>query len=106
VLADLKVVLQQSASKVQDQVSNEQVAHEEIREQRRRKRKPSEGKENAKKVVTPTAWVSDPHIRPEADVPTRNFFAPLRSNEMEAAEETGERSNTPLRKSEEPAGAK
>jgi hypothetical protein len=89
VLADLKVVLQQSASKVQVQQSNETAAEEEFREQRRRKRTPSGSKEDAKKFAMHTAGVNDPPVRPqaEAQVPTRNYFAPLRSNEMEVAED-------------------
>jgi hypothetical protein len=87
VLADLKVVLQQSASKVQVEKSSGAATEEEFREQRRRKWTPSEGNVNAKKVATPTAGVKDPRIRPQAEVPTRNYFAPLRSNEMEVAED-------------------
>jgi hypothetical protein len=87
VLADLKIVLQQSASKAQQII--EPAAHDEFREQRRRKRNPSEGSINAKKVATPTVGVSDTHIRPQAVVPTRNFFAPLRSNEIEVERDGG-----------------
>jgi hypothetical protein len=88
VLADLKIVLQQSASKVEDNQTNEPGAQEDFREQRRRKRKPSDGKVSAKKVATTTDGVNDLHIRPQAEVTTRNYYAPLRSNEMEVTENT------------------
>jgi hypothetical protein len=101
VLADLKIVLQQSASKAQQNI--EPAAHDEFREQRRRKRNPSEGSVNPKKVATPTVGVSGTLIRPQAVVPTRNFFAPPRSNEMEVAEGNGEDSPNPIENQQQQA---
>jgi hypothetical protein len=94
VLADLKVVLQQSASKVQLQPNNEPAAQEEFREQRRRKRNPSE--EAAKKQKTmPTTGIKDPRPRPQQDVATRNYFAPLRTTEIECEGSTNEVADNP-----------
>jgi hypothetical protein len=63
---------------------------EEFREQRRRKRNPSE--EQAKKSK-PTPGPRDPRIRTQGEVPTRNFFAPLRASGMDVAEETTDQPN-------------
>jgi hypothetical protein len=94
VLADFKVVLQQSASKVHLQPSNELAAQEEFREQRRRKRNPSE--EAAKKQKTmPTTGIKDPRPRPQQDVVTRNDFAPLRTTEIECEGSTKEVADNP-----------
>jgi hypothetical protein len=58
---------------------------EEFREQRRRKRKPTDEADNtANKSTTSNPGVSDPQLRSKPEVPTQNFFAPLRSIEMEA----------------------
>jgi hypothetical protein len=64
-------------------VPAEHKSTEEFREQRRRKRNPSD--DNAKKPKTgvPTPESSDPRLRPKGEVPTRNFFAPLRTAEMD-----------------------
>jgi hypothetical protein len=58
-----------------------------FREQRRRKRNPSE--EQVKKLK-PTPGSRDPRTRSqvEAQVPTRNFYAPLRTSEMDVVETT------------------
>jgi hypothetical protein len=94
VLADLKVVLQQSATKVQLQPNNEAAAQDEFREQRRRKRNPSE--EAAKKQKTmPTTGIKDPRPRPQQDVATRNYFAPLRTTEMECEGSANEVADNP-----------
>jgi hypothetical protein len=60
---------------------------EEFREQRRRKRKPTD--EQPKKSK-PTPGSRDPRIRSqfEVQVPHRNFFAPLKTSGMEVVEET------------------
>jgi hypothetical protein len=56
---------------------------EEFREQRRRKRNPSEEQPTTpKKAAGTTGSVGDPSVRPQVDLPTRNFYAPLRT-EME-----------------------
>jgi hypothetical protein len=63
---------------------------EEFREQRRSKRNPSE--EQAKKSKpTPGPW--DSRMRTQVEVPTRNFFAPLRASGMDVAEETIDQPN-------------
>jgi hypothetical protein len=52
----------------------------EFREQRRRKRNPSEGQPTTpKKAAGTTGSVGDPSVRPQVDLPTRNFYAPLRA---------------------------
>jgi hypothetical protein len=63
---------------------------EEFREQRRHMRNPSE--EQAKKSK-PTSGPRDPRIRTQGEVPTRNFFAPLRASGMDIAEETTDQPN-------------
>jgi hypothetical protein len=70
---------------------------EEFREQRRRKWKPTDdtGK-RAKKPTTSTTGDNDPQSQLKPEVQTRNFFAPLRSIEIEAdhgddADDTTER---------------
>jgi hypothetical protein len=63
---------------------------EEFREQRRRKRNPSE--EQAKKSK-PTPGPRDPRIRTQCEVPTRNFFESLRASGMDVAEETTDQPN-------------
>jgi hypothetical protein len=56
---------------------------EEFREQKRRKRVPSDqGNGEAKKTVVAAPTPRDARIKPQAEVPTKNYFAPLRS-EME-----------------------
>ncbi|XP_033610831.1 uncharacterized protein LOC111873085 isoform X2 [Cryptotermes secundus] len=61
---------------------------EEFREQRRRKRNPSE-EQNKKPKPSPNP--RDPRIKSQVEVPTRNFFATLRTTEMDVAEETTEK---------------
>jgi hypothetical protein len=51
----------------------------EFREQRRRKRNPSQAK---KPKTMATAGIKDPRMRPH-HVPTKNFFAPLRATDIE-----------------------
>jgi hypothetical protein len=64
-------------------VPAEHKSTEECREQRRRKRNPSD--DNAKKPNTgvPTPESRDARLRPKGEVPTRNFFAPLRTAEID-----------------------
>jgi hypothetical protein len=77
VLQDLKCV-----STGKGQTTQLKEPDNEFREQRRRKRNPSN--EGAKKPKTmPIAGIKDPRLRPQQDVPTRNFFAPLRTTDME-----------------------
>jgi hypothetical protein len=68
-------------------VPEEKEIPEEFREQRRRKRNPSD--EQPKKSK-PTPGPRDPRIRSqvEVEVPTKNFYAPLRISGMEVVEET------------------
>jgi hypothetical protein len=57
---------------------------EEFREQKRRKRIPSDEKtQKSKKTVTATPAPRDPRIRSQGELPTKNFFATLRATEME-----------------------
>jgi hypothetical protein len=56
---------------------------EEFREQKRRKRVPSDqGSGKTKKTVVAAPTPRDPRKNPQAEVPTKNYFAPLRT-EME-----------------------
>jgi hypothetical protein len=63
----------------------------EFREQRRRKRIPSAEKTKAKrssitrdpKVMPQVAVTRDPRIQSQVEIPTRNFFAPLKTADME-----------------------
>jgi hypothetical protein len=57
---------------------------EEFREQRRRKRNPSDEQQTApKKAAGARGNVRDPRIRSQADLPIRNYYAPLRTGEMD-----------------------
>jgi hypothetical protein len=57
---------------------------EEIREQRRRKRNTSDEQRTVpKNAAGASGNVCDPRIRPQAGLPTRNCFAPLRTGEMD-----------------------
>jgi hypothetical protein len=64
-------------------VSAEHKSTEEFREQRRRKRNPSEDGAKKLKTSVPTPESRDPRMRPKGEVPTRNFFAPLRTRDMD-----------------------
>jgi hypothetical protein len=55
--------------------------NEGFREQKRRKRIPSE--EKSQKTATATPTLSGSRIRTQDELPTRNFFAPLRAADME-----------------------
>jgi hypothetical protein len=58
---------------------------EEFHEQRRRKLKSTDDSdERAKKPTASTTEVNDPQLQSKPEVRTRNFFAQLRSIEMEA----------------------
>jgi hypothetical protein len=48
-------------------------------------------------AITPAAGVRDPRIRPNLELPTRNFFAFLRETEMEFEGNKGEDLSTELR---------
>jgi hypothetical protein len=69
----------------------------EFRERRRRKLESTDdSNQGAKKPTASTTGVNDPQFHSKPEVPTRNFFAPLRSIEMEAdhgddADDTTER---------------
>jgi hypothetical protein len=76
----------------------EQKSTEEFREQKRRKRNPSEDKAKKSRTSVPTPESRDPRLRPKGEVPTKNFFAPLRTAEMyvenKLAEGTSEKPNS------------
>jgi hypothetical protein len=58
--------------------------HEEFCEQERRKRIPSdEHVKKSKKTATTAPAPKDPRIRSQGELPTKNFFAPLKSTEIE-----------------------
>jgi hypothetical protein len=58
---------------------------EDFREQRRRKREPTDDVDKrAKKPATSTTGLNDPQLQLKDEFPTRNFFAPLRPTEMGA----------------------
>jgi DNA primase len=61
----------------------QQKSSEEFREQRRRKRNASDEKAKKSKTSVPTPESRDPRLRPQGEVATKNFFAPLRTAEME-----------------------
>jgi hypothetical protein len=73
---------------LRDSLATEEQQIEEFREQRRRKRNPSEDESKQLKMSKPTPGPRDPRIEPQAvvtpkTVRTRNFFAPLRGASME-----------------------
>jgi hypothetical protein len=76
----------------------EQKSTDEFREQRRRKRNPSEDKAKISKTSVPAPESRDPRLRPKGEVPTKNFFAPLRTAEMDVestlVEGTSEKPNS------------
>jgi hypothetical protein len=59
----------------------QQSSSEEFREQRRRKRNPSDEQAKKSKTSTPTPGTED--SKPQGEVATKNFFAPLRTAEMD-----------------------
>jgi hypothetical protein len=64
--------------------STQEEPTEEFREQRRSKRNPSDEQQSAtKKAAGASGNVRDPRIRPQADLPTRNYYAPLRTGKMD-----------------------
>jgi hypothetical protein len=87
VLHDLMAVLKESAAKGKKAktTNTKPPSNEEFREQRRRTRKLSdEANKRTKKPATSATSVIDPQLQSKDAVPTRNFFAPLRSTDMEA----------------------
>jgi hypothetical protein len=58
----------------------QQNSTEELREQRRRKRNPSDERAKKYKTSVPTP---ESRLRPQGEVATKNFFAPLRTAEMD-----------------------
>jgi hypothetical protein len=54
----------------------EQKSTEELREQRRRKRNPSDEKAKKSKTRLPMTESRDPKLRPKGEVPTKNFYVP------------------------------
>jgi hypothetical protein len=65
--------------------------HEGFKQQRRRKRSSSgEEQKQIKKAAKPTTETKNPRIPSQRELPTRNFFAPLKTADMEleSAEDT------------------
>jgi hypothetical protein len=94
VLLELKGVLQSSVTtgEAANRASElETTSTKEFCEQRRCKRNSSDGQATtAKKPSAPATSANDPRLRQQHEVSTRNFFAPLRSSEMETGKETAE----------------
>jgi hypothetical protein len=90
VLHELKGVLQGSVARREAANPNpdpEETSTEEFREQRRRKRNFSDGQASkAKKPSAPATSVNDPRLRRQHELPTRKFFSPVRSSEMETGD--------------------
>jgi hypothetical protein len=81
VLHDLTAVLKVSAAKWETGkiTSTEPPSNKEFREERIRKRKPSDDADKrTKKPATSVMGVNDPQLQSKNDFLTRNFFAPLR----------------------------
>jgi hypothetical protein len=94
VLHELKGVLQSSIAprETENRAAETETSpsNKEFREQRRHKRNSSDGQATKpKKPSTPATSANDPRLRRQ-EVPTRNFFAPLRSSEMDTGEEVAE----------------
>jgi hypothetical protein len=86
-LHDLTAVLKDSAAKGETAKTTITAppSIEEFREQRTRKRKPTDDADkSAKKPTTSTTGVNDPQFRSKPQGPTRKFLSPLRSTEMDA----------------------
>jgi hypothetical protein len=87
VLHDLTAVLKESAAKGERAKTTITAppSIEEFCKQRRRKRKPTnDADKRAKKRTISTTGVNDPKLQSKPKIPTRKFFAPLRSAEIEA----------------------
>jgi hypothetical protein len=83
-----------------------QQPNEKFREQRRRRRIPSDDKAKKPKPSEPTPESRDPRLRPKGEVPTKNIFAPLRSDtdvESTLVEDTSE---TPNSEAQQPSSSK
>jgi hypothetical protein len=81
--------------------SAQQSSSEEFREQRRRKRNPSDEQAKKSKTATPPPESKDSKQRPKGEVATKNFFAPLRTAEMDV-ERTPEEGATEVTTKEAP----
>jgi hypothetical protein len=92
VLHELKGELQGSVARGEaaNPAPDPEQTTEGFREQRRRKRNPSDGQHSKAKPSTPTTSVNDPRLQRQQGVPTTNFFALLRSSHMETGEEIAE----------------
>jgi hypothetical protein len=87
VVHDLTAVLKDSAAKGETAkiTTTEPPSNEVFHEQRRRKRKLSgDANKRTKKSATSATGTNDPQLRQKDEVPTQNFFAPLKLTEMEA----------------------
>jgi hypothetical protein len=87
VLHDLTAVLKKSTAKGETAkvTITEPPSNEKFREQKRQKLKPSDDADKStKKPAISATGVDAPQLRSKDEVPTRKFFAPLRSAEMEA----------------------
>jgi hypothetical protein len=78
----LTVVLKENAA-TRERAQTAPPSIKKFREQRR-KRKPTDDADKKVKKHTSTTEVNDPQLDPTPELQTRNFFAPLRSTEMEA----------------------
>jgi hypothetical protein len=83
-----KVALYRHASPVcrhpQRNAREQEKPTKDFREQRRRKQNSSdEQATKSKKTVMPTPAPRDPKIHSQDELPTRNFFAPLRATEID-----------------------
>jgi hypothetical protein len=87
VLIDLKGVLQESVAKGDAPCTSTRISRmeeNEFREQKRRKRNYPGFTENEPKK--PTTALNNPRLRRQQEIPTRNFFAPLRTTEVETSQ--------------------
>jgi hypothetical protein len=85
VLHDLTAILKWSAAKGETAKTTITTppSMEEFREQRRRKRKPTyDADKRAKKPTTSTTGINDPQLRSKPEFPTRKYFVPLKSIQM------------------------
>jgi hypothetical protein len=81
----------------------QQSSSEEFREQRRRKRNPSDEPAKKSKTSTPTPGTKDSKPRPQGEVATKNFFAPLRTAEMDVESTPVEGAKTSQPEKHQPA---
>jgi hypothetical protein len=84
-----------------------QQPNEEFREKRRRKRIPSDDEAKKPEPSVPKPESRDSRLRPKGEVPRKNFFAPLRTAEMDAESTFVEGiSETPNSETQQPSSSK